>query len=174
MEQDGISMDPVELVISTHCHPDHLEAVPSIVNGNPKATMHKKEYEYLQDEGAALYQMMGIPIPSIPVEFFLQEGTLQVGPHQYQIIHTPGHSPGAISIYWPQRKALVTGDLLFAAGVGRTDFPGGDAQQLIESIERVRKLDVQIILPGHGEIILGEDRVKENFQIIEANYYAFL
>jgi glyoxylase-like metal-dependent hydrolase (beta-lactamase superfamily II) len=58
--------------------------------------------------------------------------------------------------------------------VGRTDFPGGDGKQLIESIEKVRKLDLEILLPGHGEMILGKDQIQENFAFIEENYYGFL
>jgi glyoxylase-like metal-dependent hydrolase (beta-lactamase superfamily II) len=174
MEEDAISVDTIDLIIITHCHPDHHEAVPSFLDGRVKVAYHREEENYLRQEGGALYQMMGAPIPSISVEFYLQEGNLQVGGNEYQILHTPGHSPGAICIYWPPKKVLVTGDLLFAAGVGRTDFPGGDGKQLIESIEKVRKLDVEILLPGHGEIVSGKDRIRENFEVIEQNYYAFL
>lgn len=174
MEQDGISLDSVDLIIITHCHPDHHEAVLSLVDGRIKVTYHREEENYLRQEGGALYQMMGIPIPSVPVEFYLKEGTLQVDGRLYQIIHTPGHSPGAICIYWPEKKVLVTGDLIFYGGVGRTDFPGGDGKQLIQSIEKVRGLDVEILLPGHGEVIVGKDQIRENFQVIEENYYSFL
>ncbi|MBW2120351.1 MAG: MBL fold metallo-hydrolase [Deltaproteobacteria bacterium] len=118
--------------------------------------------------------MMGIAIPRVPIDFHLKEGTLQVGGCLYQVIHTPGHSPGGICIYWPERRVLVTGDLVFYRGVGRTDFPGGDGKQLMESIEKVRRLDVEILLPGHGEIIVGEDRVQENFRAIEESYYPLL
>lgn len=174
MEADGISLDYIDLVIITHCHPDHYEAIPSFLDDRVKATYHREEENYLRQEGGALYQMMGAPIPSIPVEFYLQEGTLQVDRSLYQIIHTPGHSPGAICIYWSERKVLVTGDLLFYGGVGRTDFAGGDGKQLIQSIEKVRKLDVEIFLPGHGEVILGKDQIRENFEFIEENYYPLL
>ena len=175
MEADGIPQDSIDLIIITHCHPDHHEALPSFMDGGRvKATYHREEENYLRREGGALYQMMGIPIPSVPVEFYLKEGSLQVGERLYQIVHTPGHSPGAICIYWPEKKVLATGDLLFHSGVGRTDFPGGDGKQLIQSIEKVRKFDVEILLPGHGEIIVGKDQIRQNFEIIEENYYPFL
>jgi len=174
MDGDGITLDAIDLIIITHCHPDHHEALPSFLDGRVKATYHREEDRYLREEGGALYQMMGSPLPAIRPDFYLREGTLQVDRSVYQIVHTPGHSPGAICIYWPERKVLVTGDLLFYRGVGRTDFPGGDGKQLIQSIEKVRKLDVEILLPGHGETILGKDQIEENFTFIEENYYSLL
>ncbi len=174
MEADGISLDAIGLIITTHCHPDHHEAVSSFLDGRVKATYHREEGDFLSREGGAFYQMMGVPVPVDPVEFYLQEGSLQVDRSRYQIIHTPGHSPGAICIYWAERKVLVTGDLVFYRGVGRTDFPGGDGKQLMESIEKVRRLDAEILLPGHGEIIRGKDQIRENFEMIEESYYAFL
>ena len=174
MEEDGIGLASIDLIIITHCHPDHHEALPSFLDGHIKATYHREEDNYLREEGGALYQMMGAPIPTIQLEFYLREGNLQVGASSYEILHTAGHSPGSICVYWPERKVLVTGDLLFDRGVGRTDFPGGDGRQLIQSIEKVRSLDVEILLPGHGDMILGKDQIQENFTFIEENYYSFL
>jgi glyoxylase-like metal-dependent hydrolase (beta-lactamase superfamily II) len=174
MDTDRISLDQIDLIMITHSHPDHLEALPSLLDGRLKATFHRAAGEYLREEGAVFYQMMGAPVPSVPIDFYLQEGNLQVGKSVFEIIHTPGHSPGSICIYWPEKKVLVSGDLLFHKGVGRTDFPGGDAKQLIESIEKVRSFDVEILLPGHGDIIRGHEQVQENFRFIEENYYAFL
>ena len=173
MEADGVSIDRIDLIVITHCHPDHVEALPSFLDGRIKATYHQEDEIYLR-QGGALVPVMGSPAVPIPVEFYLQEGSLEIGSDLYEIIHTPGHSPGGVCIYWPEKKVLVTGDLVFAGGVGRTDLPGGDNRQLIESIERIRGLDVEILLPGHGEIILGRDRIQENFTFIEENYYAFL
>ncbi len=174
MEEDRLSLDSIDLIMTTHCHPDHHEGVPSFLDGRVRATYHREEANYLREEGGMLYQMMGIPIPSIPVEFYLQEGFLQVGKNSYQIIHTPGHSKGAVCIYWPERKTLVTGDLVFFNGVGRTDFPGGDGKLLVQSIEKVRKLDIEILLPGHGDLVFGKEKVRENFEFIEKNYYPLL
>ncbi len=174
MEEDGISLASIDLIITTHCHPDHHEAVPSFLDGRLMATYHREEENYLREEGGLLYQMMGVPIPSVPIDFYLQEGALQVGKRLYQIIHAPGHSKGAVCIYWPEKKVLVTGDLLFSKGVGRTDFPGGDGKLLIESIEKVRKLDTEILLPGHGDFICGKEQIRENFEFIEENYYPLL
>jgi glyoxylase-like metal-dependent hydrolase (beta-lactamase superfamily II) len=72
---------------------------------------------------------------------------------------------------------VVTGDLLFYGGVGRTDF-GGDGQELKQSIERLMELDIEYVLPGHstelGSIIQGRDKVQKNFTAIRASYFPML
>jgi glyoxylase-like metal-dependent hydrolase (beta-lactamase superfamily II) len=105
----------------------------------------------------------------------LVEGDLSLGRDEKQVnltvFHTPGHSPGSICIYWPDKKALITGDLVFNGSVGRTDFPGGSITTLKQSIERVSQLDVEYLLPGHstemGSIIEGKRRVEQNFRAIK-------
>ncbi len=91
-----------------------------------------------------------------------------------QVIHTPGHSPGSVSLYWHEKKALFTGDVVFKQGVGRTDLPGGNGEILKESIKRLSHLDVEEMLPGHGEIVSGGELVKTNFQEIERLWFADL
>ena len=91
-----------------------------------------------------------------------------------RIYLSPGHSPGSLSIYWPERKALLTGDVLFYGGVGRTDFQEGDSRLLKKSIERLSRLDTEILLPGHGETILGKERVVKNFEFIRQNFCDYL
>ena len=67
------------------------------------------------------------------------------------IISTPGHSPGSVCLYWPEEKALFSGDTLFEMGYGRTDLPGGDVGQLIQSLEHLFTLPLDTrVYPGHG------------------------
>lgn len=88
-------------------------------------------------------------------DFFLQEGWLQAGGETLQVLSTPGHSPGSVCLYWPERQALFSGDVVFSGGIGRTDLPMGNPKLLKESIQRIAELDVEHLLPGHGEIIHG-------------------
>jgi hydroxyacylglutathione hydrolase len=69
---------------------------------------------------------------------------------------------------------LVCGDLIFEQSVGRVDFPGGDGNSLIESIRKMSQLDVEILLPGHMNIITGARNVKRNFEHIEKYYFSML
>jgi glyoxylase-like metal-dependent hydrolase (beta-lactamase superfamily II) len=107
-------------------------------------------------------------------QILLQEGELQVGNMTFQIIHVPGHSPGSICIYWPQEKALITGDVIFCQGLGRTDLPGGNGQTLKESIKRLARLEVEHLLPGHGETLSGRALVKKNFSEVERVWFQYI
>ncbi|MEQ8204508.1 MAG: MBL fold metallo-hydrolase, partial [Smithellaceae bacterium] len=74
--------------------------------------------------------------------------------------------PGSIGLYWPERKALFCGDVIFAQNVGRTDFPGGSSALLKKSIISFAQLDIEFLLPGHMGIIAGKDKIRKNFEII--------
>lgn len=174
MEGDGLSRQDLDLIMSTHCHPDHFEALSQFVESRVLMAMHREEERYLKDHGGTLYQMMGIASPRSRVDFYLREGTLKLGKIDLQVYHTPGHSPGSLCFYWPKKKVLISGDVVFSGGVGRTDLPGGDANQLKHSIERLSQLEIEVFLPGHGEIIMGKQSVLRNFNFIRENYFPIL
>ena len=171
MAEDGFSPDSIDLIILTHCHPDHLEAAVEFFPEATLVTMHEAEETYMLGDGRGFFEAMGGELPKLDMDFLLQEGTLHLGDHRLEVLHTPGHSPGSICLYWPRYKAVITGDLVFLQGVGRTDFPGGRTDRLKESILRVGDLDLEIVLPGHGEIIQGEKEVRENFALIQSMYF---
>ena len=97
-----------------------------------------------------------------------------MGDLSFKVIHTPGHSPGSICLYWTEQKALFTGDVIFHQGVGRTDLPGGSGQELKDSITRISRLEVDYLLPGHGDLISGREPVKRNFETIERMWFGYL
>ena len=99
---------------------------------------------------------------------------LNLGGVDLKIFHTPGHSPESISIYWSDEKLLICGDLIFLGGVGRTDIGGGDVRSLKDSIERISKLDLEYILPGHGEIVWEDVNVDKNFDLVRSLYFSWL
>ena len=118
---------------------------------------------------------------SFEPDFYLEEGDLSLGKESklnLQILHTPGHSPGSISLYWPDNRVLITGDVLFYVGVGRTDLPGGDGKLLKQSVERLSELDIEYVLPGHstqfGAMIKGVNNVKQNFASVRLSYFHML
>ena len=174
MEEDGISSENIDLIIMTHSHPDHCESLEMFLDKPVKIAMAREEERYLLESGKGLFEMMGQPLPKFRVDFYLREGELCLGKTVLRIYLSPGHSPGSLSIYWPERKALLTGDVLFYGGVGRTDFQEGDSRLLKKSIERLSQLDTEILLPGHGETILGKERVVKNFEFIRQNFYDYL
>ena len=174
MEKDGTRFEEIRLVIATHGHPDHFEAAQIFARGGVMMALHADEHKFLQEIGGQFYSAMGGEMPRLNVSFYLKEGELKCGSKTFQVLHTPGHSPGSISIYWPEKKALFTGDVVFPMGVGRTDFPGGDGALLRDSIERLARLDAEWLLAGHGEVLKGKKNIERNFAYIRSNYYDYL
>ena len=172
--QDGVKPEEIDMVILTHCHPDHMEAGLELGRHGAQTAMHPDEEAYLAKIGPDFFRAMGLKMPEVKIDVHLTEGELNLGEHQLEVYHTPGHSPGEICLYWPKHKALIAGDLIFAQGVGRTDFPGGNSLQLKESIIRMAGLDIEVVLPGHGPAIVGRENVLRNFQVIERMYFPML
>jgi len=162
----GVSPDRIDLVIATHGHPDHLEAVKGLGKSTMFA-MSAEEYRFICEIAGQYFK---IPEP----RFFLKEGDLTIGEERFDVIATPGHSPGSICLYWPAKKALFTGDLVFNQSIGRTDLPGGNGRMMKESIEKISRMDIDYLLCGHGEIVAGKKEVKANFQKIKDYWFDYL
>jgi len=174
MEKDGTRFEDIRLVIATHVHPDHFEAIQTFSRPGVLTALHKEEEKFMLEVGKEFYRAFGMGMPEIKIDFYLKEGELKIGKRAFQILHTPGHSPGSISLYWPEKRALFTGDVVFAMGVGRTDFPGGDGNLLKQSIERLSLLDAELLLSGHGEIIRGKKNIQRNFSYIRSTFLEYL
>jgi len=161
-------------VIVTHAHPDHIEAAALFKQQGIKIAFHQKEWDALnqmQRHASGVYRTR---LESVQPDFFLDEGDLDIDGLKLSIIHTPGHSPGSISIYWPEPKAMFTGDVVFKDGIGRTDLPGGKAALLKESIARLSTYQLDWVLPGHGPAISGQQQVKVNFDTISKQWLRHL
>jgi hydroxyacylglutathione hydrolase len=168
----GLGIKDIDVVIATHCHPDHVEAVKLFQNDRTQFGVHETDWNLLKEMGRYLGASLA-PDSYVPA-FFLKEGDLALKGLEFQVIHTPGHSPGSISLYWPEEKALFTGDVIFKEGLGRPDLPGGDGHTLKESIKRLAELDVERLLPGHGDIIVDAAQVRRNFQSVERVWFAYI
>jgi len=174
LEADGVEPRDVDLVVNTHSHPDHCEADVDFVDmARAKVAMHSLEERYLRGEGGLLFKMMGLDPSQLTVHFHLGD-SLRLDGVELQVIHTPGHTPGSVCLYWPDEEVLISGDLVFEGGVGRVDLPGGNGELLKQSIKRVAELKVRYLLPGHGELVVGREDVEENFRFVEKMYFTWI
>ena len=153
-------------VINTHAHFDHTFANAEVIAATgAKLALHRLDATLLAQGGTAA--MFGLSWPDSPKpDLFLDEGdTVTVGDIQLQVLHTPGHTPGGISLYCADQNVLFSGDLLFYQGVGRTDLPGGDYRTIMQSVERVLTLPEEtVVYPGHGtETTIGDERASNPF-----------
>ena len=136
------------VILLTHCHADHIGAV-----GEVAKKLNITEL-YIDPADSAMYASPANCFPPyLPAaENLLTPSEWPPQTPDFEILHTPGHTPGGVCYYFREYNALFTGDTLFRASVGRTDFPGGDTATLMESISsRLMTLpDSLEIYPGHG------------------------
>jgi len=175
LARDGIDTETIQNVLITHSHPDHFEAIERF-SGDSKVQilMSGAEARFMEEVGMKFYPAFGLDVPEYRIDRELEDGPIEIGGEQFEVFITPGHSPGSLCLYWPSGKALFSGDLIFSRNVGRTDFPGGDGALLKESIERISELDIEYLLPGHMEIVVGSDEVKRNFDIVKRAVFPYL
>jgi hydroxyacylglutathione hydrolase len=156
-----------KLVVATHAHFDHILGVDRIKKEfQIPFAIHKEDIEILESMQTQVRQFMGynVPPPPKPDQFLTDGQEMAVGDGSVKVIHTPGHSPGSISLSGD--GYVFTGDALFHQSIGRTDLHGGDHDTLIRSIRnRLFTLDDEtVVYPGHGpETSIGDEKVANPF-----------
>ena len=155
-------------ILLTHAHFDHIGAVDAIRNKyDIDVYLHVKEHDWL--ENPELNRSIGFirqPIITSKPEQKLVPGKLQIGPFHFEVKHTPGHSPGSVSFIHHGQKFVISGDVLFQYGIGRTDLPGGSLEQLEQSIQNklYRLDDAFTVYPGHGPLTtIGNEKYNNPF-----------
>ncbi|SHF60889.1 MBL fold metallo-hydrolase [Ornithinibacillus halophilus] len=141
-------------ILLTHAHFDHIGAVEEISKHyNIEVYIHEIEVDWLSDpklNGSILFTGQVISI-NVPPRIF-SEGNVTIGNFSFEVIHTPGHSPGSVSFVFEKSKKVFSGDVLFNQGIGRTDLPGGDFGEIERSIRnKLYNLSDDVeVYPGHG------------------------
>jgi len=156
----------IDKILLTHGHYDHIAAVNALVDMlSIKVWIHPDDVEMACDPELNLSSFITAPyhIDSY-MQYFERGEPVYFADVEISVLHTPGHTPGSICFLW--NKTLISGDTLFRNSIGRTDFPGSDPEQLIESIESMlMPLDDEIqVFPGHGmATTIGHERGKNPF-----------
>lgn len=130
-----LKANPKQIII-THCHPDHVSAVPEVKKQtNAKILIHEKERQFSNCQAD---------------EFLKEKDKTKIGNVFLEVIHTPGHTSGSICLLG--NNFIFTGDTLFENGYGRTDLPGGSDEQMQSSLKRLSALlkPNMMVYPGHG------------------------
>lgn len=153
----------VKYVINTHGHADHISGNMNVKEKtNAQIATHCDDAEMLTNPLKNLSEMLGLRVHSPPPDRMLQDGDkIKVGALKFEVIHTPGHTPGSISLYCRSENIVFTGDTLFAGSVGRADLPGASLEKLMSSIKSklLSMPDETIVYPGHGEpTTIGRER----------------
>ncbi|MBN1636396.1 MAG: MBL fold metallo-hydrolase [Deltaproteobacteria bacterium] len=135
-------------VINTHTHPDHTQGNLFFHGGIP-ILAHPAEKSFMLRAINSIYTLLSSRKTQPKIDFSLNEGNhLSLGDTTIEVIHTPGHSPGSVCLYWPGN--LIAGDTVFAVGIGRSDIPGGNNTMMKQSLERILELPEDTLLwPGH-------------------------
>lgn len=164
---EKLELKPIAILL-THAHFDHIGAV-DLMRETYEIPVYVHQYEEKWLSNASLNGSKLFPvvedIEGKPADHLIdREGEMTIGSFTFQVLETPGHSPGSVSFYFKESNIVFSGDALFAGSIGRTDLPGGNQKQLLESIHnRLLELPEQtIVASGHGPVTTIEQEMVGN------------
>jgi hydroxyacylglutathione hydrolase len=158
----------VKAIVITHAHIDHVAGAHKIrASTGAPVYMNERDTELLNALDIQAGWLGVDTPPRTEVDVAANDGSvLRLGPAEFHVLHTPGHTQGSLSLWVPQENKLIAGDTLFRDSIGRTDLPGGNTRQILSSIKtRLFELaDHTVVFPGHGpETTIGREKERNPF-----------
>jgi glyoxylase-like metal-dependent hydrolase (beta-lactamase superfamily II) len=142
----------IKRIINTHCHFDHT-------GGNKKFRdwlkaeifIHSRDKHSIETGTHTMSELFDEMAKTVTADHVLKTGSIiKTTNFKFEVIPTPGHTPGSVCLYENDKKILVSGDTIFNDAVGRTDLPGGSKYELLESLKKLFPYHINYLLPGHG------------------------
>jgi len=155
-------------IIITHAHIDHIGGAQKLKAATGAPVYMNANDQEIYDDIATQANWLGMPPPDkTGIDVNAREGdVVKLGPAEFRVLETPGHTRGSISVWIPAENKLVAGDTLFLDSIGRTDLPGGNPRQILRSIhDKLLPLDDEVVvIPGHGQnTTIGRERRRNPF-----------
>jgi len=165
LERHGLR---VTAIIITHAHIDHIGGAEKLKASTGAPVYMNENDRFLSTNLAMQAAWLHVPTPQDPgIDVNAHDGdVISLAKASFHVLHTPGHTPGSISLWIPTEKKLVAGDTLFRDSIGRTDLPGGNSRQILESIasQLMGLPDETKVLAGHGPATtIGAERITNPF-----------
>ena len=168
MQKDGIDPKDIDIITNTHLHGDHCWANEAFQkHSGAKILIHPLQKKFWDTAVTQTSRFFGLPTVEFTEDKFLDDDKLDTGEMEFELIYSPGHSLDSICFYCKNEKILICGDVIFNQNTGRVDLPGGNANELRQSIDKLSQLEIEYLLPGHMDIVTGQERVKSNFEFIK-------
>lgn len=171
---DILGVNEIKYIFLTHCHADHIGGINELkMARGGKILVSREDSEGLYNKEISLADYINMQIPELEADSRIDDGDLiHIGDIEFQVIATPGHTKGSVSLYCEKERLIFTGDTLFSGTWGRTDLPTGSFVEIMASISNklMTLPDETICYPGHGKTTMIQDEKNIYLELKEKEF----